>query len=124
MIKANKVAEIKEQTGKTSLQFEINFGEKYKDCIKITGDGIVKYSDLFEFMFILGRPEQQARIIPVQQELGNEYMKQIRIKCKKDMKEGEELVVNVRVHVPSVVESQILKDLKSPYVDKLNEKGL
>lgn len=111
-MKINKQAEIKEQTGKTPLQLEVNFDDKYKDCIKITGDGIVKYSDMFEFMFLLGKPEQQAKMIPVQQELGNEYMKQIRIKCKKDMKEGEELVVNVRVKVPELVEQKILTDKK------------
>ena len=110
-MKINLPAEIQEQTGKTPLLFEVE-----KDCIKITGDGLIKYSDLFEYMFALAKPEQQARMIPVQQELGNEYMKQIRIKCKKDMKEGEELVVNVRVKVPELVEQQILKDLKTPYL--------
>ena len=116
-MKTNLPAEIFEQTGKTPLLFEVE-----GDCIKITVDGLIKYSDLFEYMFALAKPEMQAKMIPVQQELGNEYMKQIRIKCTKDMKEGEELVVNVRVRVPEVVEQQILKDLKSPYVDKVKEK--
>ena len=40
------------------------------------------------------------------------------------MKEGEELVVNVKVHVPELVEQQILKDLKSPYVDNEVDKGI
>lgn len=106
-MKVNLPAEITEQTGKNPILFEVE-----KDCIKITGDGLIKYSDLFEYMFVLAMPEQQAKMIPVQQELGNEYMKQIRIKCTKDMKKGEELVVNVRIRVPEVVEQQILKTPK------------
>ena len=121
LTKKNTQAEIKEQTGKKPLLFDINFDSQYKDCVKITGDGVVKYSDLFEFLFVLAKPEAQARMIPVVQELGNEYMKQIRIITTKDMKKGDELVVNVRVRVPELVEKQILKDLN---LDNKGKKGI
>ena len=109
------------------VSFEFNFNEEYKDCVKVKMDkfeSIIRYSDIFSMFFMVAKPEQQAQMIPVQQELGTEYMKQIRIKTTKDMKEGEELVVNVRVRVPELVEQQILKDLESPYVDNDKDKGL
>lgn len=120
--KGGNQAMLNDVDGRTPIFLDINFGgqERYKDTVMISiGDSerrIIRYSDLFSFMFVLGTPEQQAKMMPVRQELGNEYMKQVRIKCKKDMKEGEELVVNIRVNVPQVVEEQILKDIKTPYL--------
>lgn len=114
-IKNEAQAILEDVKGVNAVQFDVNFDPEYKDCVKITLDGkesIIKYNELFSFMFFLAKKEQQAQMMPVQQELGNEYMKQIRIKCSKDMKEGEELVVNVRVNVPELVESQILKDMR------------
>lgn len=127
MIKQNAIAELRD-VNERPLIMEINFNDKYyKDCVRMTftktpddievEEFIFKYSELFSFMFTLASPEQQALMMPVSQELGHEYMKQIRIKCKKDMKKGEELVVNVKVHVPTVVEEQIIKDLKTPFID-------
>lgn len=113
-IKTNAAAIIKDVNGSHEMTLEVNFDKSYKDCIKIkisNNELIVKYSELFSFLFVLANKEQQAKMIPVQRELGNEYLKQIKIKCKKDMKEGEELVVNVKIHVPTVVEDEIKHQL-------------
>ena len=109
-INKNTQAEIKDIDNKPSVLFDVNFDDKLKECVRIhigKEKRIIKYSDLFEFMFILGSPEQQAKMIPVNQDLGYEYMKQLRIKCKKNMKKGEELVVNVKIHVPKVIEESL-----------------
>lgn len=113
MIKDTAQAEIEDVNGGTYAIFDVNFDENLKDCVKISIDGasrVVKYTDLFSFMFAIGTKEQQAKMIPVREELGHQYMKQIHVKLKKDMKEGEMMVVNVPVNVPEIVENQILQE--------------
>lgn len=118
MINQKAQAEIEDINGKDPLVFEVNFDEEHKDCVKITiktddhgqYERIVKYSDLFSFMFTLGTKEQQAKMIPVREELGTEYMKTLRIRCTKDMKAGEEIVVHTKIHVPTIIEESIKKE--------------
>lgn len=122
MIKQNAQAVLIDQKDYTNVHLDVNFDEKYKDCVKITiwdKQAILKYTDLFSFMFTIGTKEQQAQMIPVRQELGNEYMKQIHVRLKKDMKKGEEMVVNVPIHVPKIIEESIRfemeKSVPTPY---------
>lgn len=113
MIKNNAKAEIIEYSTGRPVFFEVNFDENQKDCVKISIDEeyrIVKYSDLFSFMFQLATKEQQAKMIPVREELGNQYMKQISVKLTKDLKAGEFMTVNVPINVPQVIEDAILKE--------------
>lgn len=113
MIKNEAKAEIEDVNKGTFVYFEVNFDEDFKDCVKISLDGayrIVKYSDLFAFMFSLATKEQQAKMIPVREELGNQYMKQIQVKLTKDLKAGEFMVVNVPINVPQVIEDAILAE--------------
>lgn len=126
MIKNNATAELKNLIDVNPAIFEVNFDDKYKDCVRISlfeHNAIVKYTDLFSFMFTIATREQQAKMIPVSQELGTEYMKQIHVRLKKDMKEGEEVIVNVPIHVPSLIEADIRhelekKSIESPYMDR------
>ncbi len=129
MINKHGKAEIVDAENHTNLFFEVNFDEKYKDCVKITiagHSGIVNYSDLFSFMFILASKEQRAKMVPVREELGHQYMKQIQVKLKKDMKEGDYLVVNVPINVPQIVEDAILEEkglsTPTPYLTEPNDK--
>lgn len=127
MFKDGTQAMINDVDGGLSPMFlDIAFDDshQHRGCIRISVGHerrVIKYSDLFSFMFMLATPEEQALMMPVQQELGHEYLKQIRIKCKRDMKEGEELVVNVKVHVPSVVEEQIIHELKTAKLTEIKE---
>lgn len=125
MIKDNAQAFIEDVNGSTGVTFEVNFDENLKDCVKISMDGdyrIVKYTDLFFFMFTLGTKEQQAKMIPVREELGHQYMKQIQVKLKKDMKEGEMMVVNVPINVPQIVEDGIKAEIPTPYLTEDKDK--
>lgn len=125
MIKNPSQAVIKDARGDYPVVFDVNFDPMYSDCVKIsmgTYERVVKYSDLFAFMFTLGTKEQQAKMIPVREELGHQYMKQIQVKLKKDMKEGEMMVVNVPINVPQVIEDAIIKEKEegqiSPFIKK------
>lgn len=139
MIKNKAKAEIENMKSTDPTIFEVNFDPKYKDCVKIRinyEETIIRYTDLFSFMFTLGTKEQQSKMIPVREELGNQYMKQIQVKLKKDMKEGEMMVVNVPINIPQIIEDGILAeramgriprelstgDLESPYLTKDKDK--
>ncbi len=138
MIKDNARAVIQDVLGKTVLSGEVNFDEEHKDCVKFiigdpnllanTAEIVVKYEELFAFMFTLATPEQQAKMVPVREELGNQYMKQINVKLTKDLKAGEFLVVNVPINVPQVIEDAILEKKKlldggveTPYLTQDNK---
>lgn len=111
---------IEDITGVLPVTLDVNFDENYKDCVQITlgrQKSIIKYSDLFAFMFAIAKPEQQSQMIPVQQELGHQYMKQIRVKLTKDLKEGEEMVVNVPINVPQIIEDSMKEEIKTPYLE-------
>lgn len=114
MIKAAAQAVLEDVNGVNNVTMDVNFDEEHKDCIKFTLDekeAIIKYTDVFAVMFTLATKEAQAKMMPVRQELGTEYMKEVTIKCTKDMKEGELIKVNVRIHVPTVIaESEAKKE--------------
>ncbi len=113
-IKQNAKAEIIDILNGKLLGLEVNFDDSLKDCVKLTLDNkdfIAKYSDLFSFMFLISTKEQQAKMMPVKEELGNQYMKQIHVRLKKDMKEGEEMIVNVPINVPELIEADIRHEL-------------
>lgn len=127
MLKNNAQAELEDARELNNVFLSVNFDkDRYKDCVLIEMGGkeaIVTYTSLFSFMFCLATKEQQAKMIPIKQELGTEYMKQIHVRLKKDMKEGEEMIVNVPIHVPSLIEADIRhelekKSIESPYMDR------
>ena len=109
------LAELEDVKGVHNVVFEVNFDEENKECVKITiagNESIIKYTDLFAVMFTLANKEQQAKMIPVREELGYQYMKTITIKTTKDLKEGEFITVNVPINVPKVIEESILAEQK------------
>ena len=113
MLKQPAQAVIDDVGGNSGVILDINFDDNLKHCVKITIDGavrIVKYSDLFSFMFTLATKEQQAKMIPVKEELGTQYMKKIFVKVTKDLKVGDKMIVNVPINVPKVIEDSILKE--------------
>lgn len=111
-----EIVDVRENAG--SILLDVNFDDEFKDCVRIIIENeigqqtsrIVKYTDLFSFMFVLATKEQQAKMIPLQQEKGDEYMRQHHVRLKKDMKEGEELIVNCKIHVPTIIEESIKKE--------------
>lgn len=107
MLISKAKAELKDVKEVNNLIMDVNFNDEDKDCVRISigdSESIIKYTDLFSFMFMLATKEQQALMMPVKEELGTQYMKQIRVKLKNDMKAGDEVVVNVPINVPEVIE--------------------
>ena len=114
MINKPASAEIKDQVEVNNINLDVNFDEGYQDCVRFDIGGktsIVKYSDLFSFMFVLATKEQQALMMPVKQELGHQYMKEIQVKLTKDLKKGEFMVVQVPINIPDIVAEEIKNSL-------------
>ena len=132
MIKNPAEAEIFDVIQGTPITFRVNSDPLHPDSVKIIINGqeaVIAYTDLFSIMFTLATKEQQAKMIPVREELGNQYMKQINVKLTKDLKAGEFLVVNVPINVPEIIEAAILKEkeelstgnVKTPYLTEDNK---
>ncbi len=122
MIKDEAQAVFEDGLGINPVILDVNFDNDHPDYIRITIGGvssIVKYTDLFSFMFTIATKEQQAKMIPVREELGHQYMKQIQVRLKKDMKEGDMVVVNVPINIPQIIEDAIIP---SPYLTEDKDK--
>ncbi len=115
MIKNEAEAEIFDVVQGTPIIFKVNSDPLNPDTVRIiinTQEAVISYKDLFSIMFMLATPEKQAKMMPVREELGNQYMKQIHVRLTKDLKAGEEMVVNVPINVPQVIEDAILAEKK------------
>lgn len=101
--------------GKHEIELDVNWDKDIKDMIKLTFDDKIAYvrkSDLFAFMFVLATPEQQEALIPVRRDEVKAYDRQHRVELLKDMKKGEELVVNCKIHVPTIIDEAIRNEKK------------
>lgn len=101
-------------TEKHSIEMEVNWDKTLTEYIKLLFDGkeaYIKRSDLFAMMFVLATPEQQEDMIPVTRKEMKPYERQHRVKVTKDLKEGDELVVNCIVHVPSIIDESIRAEI-------------
>lgn len=47
--------------------------------------------------------KEKDSMIPVQEIKGDRYIRQLHIICQKDMKKGEELVINYNVDIPKTI---------------------
>ena len=102
------------------LNLEINWVDDINDVVKFTINGhssIIKRQDLFSFMFVTGTPEQQEQLMPVRETKIVKHFRQHRVVAKKDIKAGEQLVVNCQVDVPVA----IYEGLKMDFIRKRNK---
>lgn len=114
-IKTNAQAALEDQVNHTNIIFDVNFDEKYKECVQISIAGhkaVLKYSDLFSFMFVLATPEVQRQMIPSTSEEVRAYDRQHRIELQQDMKKGEVVFANCRIHIPTILEEAKKNDVK------------
>jgi len=65
---------------------------------------VINRKDLYGLTFVLGDNETQDALMPARQTVVRKYVKQHRVKVKKDVKAGEELVVNCETDIPLTVE--------------------
>ena len=127
MIKGHNVAKLEDFSGDNhEIEIDVNWDKDLMEFIKLTIDDkivYVKKSDLFAIMFLLATPEQQVEMVPVKREEMKEYERQHRVKLTKDMKEGEELVVNCKIHVPTIIDEAIrneTKEVVSPFISNIS----
>lgn len=73
----------------------------------------VEKKDLYAFVFMVCNPEQQSELMPVRKTTITKYVRQHRVVAKKDIKKGEEIVVNCEIDVPTVVEEGIYGMMKN-----------
>lgn len=124
MMKKHNIATLEDHSvKKNSIELDVNWDPELKDYVRLLFNGeeaYIKKSDLFSFMFVLATPEQQDELIPVSRREVRPYERQHRVKLTKDMKEGEELVVNCMIHVPTIIDEAIRNEIKGLQND--NEK--
>lgn len=113
MYKTKNKATLEGQDKRAGISIDVNFDKKYTDCVRINlgkSRAIIKKSDLFQILFMVSNEQQQEAMIPIKKEAVRPYKKQHMVKLQKDMKAGEELVVNCTVHVPLLVEEALKKE--------------
>ena len=95
------------------LTLEVNWDEASRNDrlvkVKLRGEeAIIKYQDLYSFIFLLGSADEQVNILPVTSTLMEKFIRQHSVKVKRDMRAGEYIVVNCQVDVPKrMMESQV-----------------
>ncbi|RJO60384.1 hypothetical protein C4544_05155 [candidate division WS5 bacterium] len=106
MIDSHQKLEIPSVGGGHPLQLEINWRGDIEDVVRFTINGqtaVIKRQDLFSFMFMTGTPEQQELMTPVRETKIVKHVRQHRVVAKKDIKVGQQLIVNCEVNVPVAV---------------------
>ena len=89
------------------LFIRANFNDNWSEVLEFKiGDevSLIKKQDLYGIMFVFADEETQEQLMPVRHTTIRKYIKQHRVKTKKDIKAGEEVVINCEVDVPTSVE--------------------
>ena len=115
----NKCSLPDQSNNRNNLDVEI-FPDKEEVKVTLGGkEGWISIKDLYALAFIIVGNEEQANLMPIKQVEVTKYRKQLHIRCKKDMKKGEELILNYSIDVPTVIE-QNLRGI----VEKRNNSGI
>lgn len=129
MIKTHATAIIEDQEGINNITFDVNFNKDRKDLIKVTlanKVSTIRKDDLWNFVFSIVQTSQQQRMIPVKKEDFTVYNRQHHVKVEKDLKAGDEVIVNCKLDVTQRVEEHLRKEFEeknkkivSPYNDNV-----
>ena len=108
MIKSANKVNIPSIDGGEDLKIEFNYNKQAKEdrILKVTlGDTktYVKFEDLYGLIFVIANQNEQDNIMPVRQTQITKFVKQHTIRCKKNMKRGEDIIVNCSIDVPTTV---------------------
>lgn len=106
MIDSPQVISLPAVEGKT-LQIRANQTDNWSEVLEFKiGDevSLIKKRDLYGIMFVFADEETQEQLMPVRHTTIRKYIKQHRVRAKKDIKAGEEVVINCEVDVPLTVE--------------------
>jgi hypothetical protein len=119
-------ATIEDHSGsKHEILLDVNWDPELSDYIKMDFNGeiaFIKKADMFAFMFVLATPEQQDLLVPVRKDEMRPYDRQHRVIVQKDLKAGEEVIVNCKIHVPTIIDASIREELKKEAIDNSLQK--
>ena len=114
MIKDFVKYRLPDKNGKNDLVFEINYSDKeeVKDAKIIrwsTGDkrGFIDRKTLYEFLWMIGTPEDHKRMIPQKITKVKWYETVLGITATKDIKKGERINVPIKLSLPATEEEII-----------------
>jgi len=113
MMKSNNTCTLTDIKGYRNIEVEVNKNNKVEDYVEFrvkdeNGNWVksyVKIKELYALIFMLVGKEEQEVLMPIRQTDVRTYVRQHRIKLKKDMKKGEIVVANCRISVPLIVEN-------------------
>ena len=127
MIKHQAQAQLTDVLNKNKIVVDINWSKAYKDCIKFTiGDTqvIIPKAELFQLLFTVSNPEQQAEMMIVDEKLVRPHARKHIVKLTKDMKAGETLNVHCEVNIPEILrqafKQELIKNGEEIHADHLN----
>jgi len=113
-MKSNNTCTLTDIKGYRNIEVEVNKNNKVEDYVefRIKNEGIwlksyIKIKELYALIFMLVGKEEQEVLMPIKQTEVRTYVRQHRIKLKKDMKKGEIVVANCRIDVPLIVENKL-----------------
>ena len=83
----------------------------------------VKRDQLMAFLFAIGRPEDQRKIIPQRINRTRWYETVIGVKATKDIRKGEMMNFPIKISLPDVSE-EVISEIKKDYIIEKKPKSL
>jgi len=96
------------------LSMEVNWNTESGDTVRLTiGDklAVIKYEDLFSFVFLNGSVEQKADMLPTTQTVVTKFKKIHIVEAKKNITKGEKIKVRCEIDVPTTVVQALKGDV-------------
>jgi len=123
MISEYEKLKLPDQNGKNDLIVEVNWNEKDKNTneskvLRITcPDGsqtFVKREYFNSFLFLLGNPKEQNKMIPQKLSKVRWYETVLSVKASKDIRKGENITFPIKITLPAV-EQEIIGEVAKSY---------
>jgi len=117
MLKHFAKAELTNKGDKDKVFAEVNWNKKDKDCIKFTignKTAIIPRAELFQLLFTVSNPIQQAEMMPVKTELVRPFARKHIVKLTKDLKKGDTVNVHCEVNIPEI----LVEHFKKKFLNK------
>lgn len=121
MISSYNKLRIVDEAGKNHLLVEVNWNEKDEktnkcQVLKLTypdgSQAYVKREYFMSFLFAIGQPEEQRKMIPQTITKVRVYKTMLGITAKQDIKKGQKINVKVEIPLPEIVD-QIVGEVEN-----------
>ena len=105
---------------RNDVGFEVHWNQGTDDTVRITiGDksAVIPYASLYGFVFINSEGEDMNNLMPVKQTVVKHLRKQHRVTVQRNIKRGEQLVVNCEIDIPVAIIQALKGDLGKIPID-------